>query len=242
MVHLFLGYSGGPAAVQQSGFCGAPCESGLTCGGCHRGSSIFGNTSEDFILLDPMTGDTVVQYLPGYTYKAYVRVISPGQAPRYGFQATALGCNNQSTGLWSNPGRDTQISTANVDCETGRVYIEHTVASFVDTFSAYWTAPLDHCEVVTFYFVGNAVNGDGATTGDRGGFGASKSFLPHPDDGLLCLNDSINTHYLGYSIIINKGTVYSLDSAYQSASDHVTFRYPFVVESGGIIEVKINAN
>ncbi len=243
IMQIGTSYSSGPAATQQDGFTGAPCESGLTCGGCHRGSLFFGNTLEYFYLIDIQTGDTAQLYIPGRSYKAYVQVFSPGNAPFYGFQATALDTTNVSAGQWSSPGRDTQISDANVFCETERVYIEHDKISNVDTFSAIWKAPLAYQGDVVFYFVGNAVNGDKGTTGDRGGMGSSKRYEAQLDSTIIYTfpNDSIKGHYLSISAFKNAGTIFASDSAFQSAPDYMEFCYPFTVELNGVFHAEMTS-
>ncbi|NJN77443.1 MAG: hypothetical protein HC803_03220 [Saprospiraceae bacterium] len=112
------------------------------------------------------TGTTtpVTNYMPGTTYDLKVTIAHASGAPAgYGFQMVALkNSTNTSTGTWTTPGSNTQIATAGT-----RSYVEHGGgASASNIFTTKWVAPASGTGNVTFYSAGNAVNGNGGTSGD----------------------------------------------------------------------------
>ena len=175
---IFLSNSGGRANMSDAGNTGAPCEDGQTCGSCHLGG-IYGPVTEEFKLIDPFTSLEVNNYQPGKTYNVEVTVIPSLNAPRYGFQATALDTNNLDAGTWMNPSNVVQIAQANVSCGTGtRTYIEHLIPNFTKTFRVDWQAPTCDIGDVTFYYIGNAVNNNQENSFDVAGPGSSTVYPP----------------------------------------------------------------
>jgi len=98
---------------------------------------------------------------PGYGVA--FNVVSGGTPAGYGFQATALDGSNNKAGDFSNPIAGTQIATAGA-----REYAEHVGVSPMGAYGWQWTAPAAGTGSVTFYGIGNAVNGTGNTSGDVG--------------------------------------------------------------------------
>jgi hypothetical protein len=193
------------------------------------------------------TGDTVSTYRAGLTYRVAVKVFSTVSAPRYGFQATALDSANADIGQWLNPGTNVQVSPITINCEgtdIPRTYVEHTQASFSKIFLMGWRAPDDRADSVFFYVNGNAVNGNGGTSGDRGGFGSMIAMPGMIDTSILYTyaTDSIKGEYFATSAIVNQGTVYPFDTTSQVAGDSLVFLFPFTVELGGVYEGFLNAN
>ncbi len=160
---LLQSYSNGPAA-QGFGATGAPGESGNNCVTCHSGGSF--NTAVDIRLLDG--GNAVTEYEPGKTYDMEVEVTAASGTPSgYGFQLLSLlDSDNSNVSGWTNPSSNAKLSSAN-----NRDYVEHNGTSATGTFSVEWTAPAAGSGDITFYGAGNAVNGNGATSGDSPIFG-----------------------------------------------------------------------
>ena len=152
--------SGGRAAVANSGNTGAPGESTL-CANCHGGGSYSPSMS---LAVTDLGGSPVVAYTPGETYNLTVTITASGTPAGYGFQMTSLQSSNSPAGSFSNPSSNAQISTIS----SGRTYVEHDGTSSSNTFTAQWTAPATNTGTVTMYANGNAVNGNGGTSGDAG--------------------------------------------------------------------------
>lgn len=158
---LLQSYSSGPAN-QGVRATGAPGESSTRCTQCHTGGN-FGTMSIDLSLVNS-AGDTVVEYLPDSVYTAYVTVSnSDGTPAGYGFQMICLqsGSNSNLQG-WSNPSSNARLSVSN-----SRNYVEHKALSTTNLFSVNWKAPASGTGEVDFYIGANAVNGNGATSGDK---------------------------------------------------------------------------
>lgn len=162
--------SGGRATVANSGNTGAPGES-VVCGTCHATSTAFGDISAQMDVIDGL-GMPATLLIPDQVYTITITVLHTGAPAGFGFQATVLDQDNRSVGTLSNPSSNTQFAqTTGAD---GRAYAEHNGVSPSNTFSFDWTAPTG-TGVITFYVTATAVNGNGATSGDGGGFGQSSS-------------------------------------------------------------------
>jgi|GEM_PF-2890455 len=170
--------SGGTAAVISQGNTGAPRDNGFTCIGCHF-SGNYGLTTQEIRLIDTATSLEVNAYQPGKIYDVEVRVLKGKQSAfpqAYGFQATALGPDTTSVGEWLNPSGVVQFTTIDDAVGRPRTYAEHGSASFSSTFNMQWQAPWSATDTVKFYFIGNAVNLNGGTSGDNGGMGDMKAY------------------------------------------------------------------
>lgn len=169
---VFSSSSGGRAGQANAGNTGAPGENGTVCGNCHSANS-FGTCTETVTFTDLSTGAVSTTYTPGNTYQVTLTVNTTGAtAPFFGFQMTDLKSDNTNAGTWSNVGSNVQLETVN--SLGGRAYVEHGGGSSPsNTFTMNWTAPSTDVGAITFYHVGNAVNGTGTTGGDSGSMGAT---------------------------------------------------------------------
>ncbi|NND06712.1 MAG: T9SS type A sorting domain-containing protein [Saprospiraceae bacterium] len=153
---IWVGHSSGAGARQDTDRTGGPIASGY-CVNCHSGGA-FG-TDVSITLLEGM--DTVAQYEPGATYTLRVDISAEGAAG-YGFQAVALDADNNGAGMYGTPGDGVKVTAVN-----GIDYAEHSARSSSNSFEIEWTAPDAGAGAVGFYAAGNAVNGNGGTSGDE---------------------------------------------------------------------------
>ena len=170
---LFLSNSGGRAASNGQGNTGAPGDNAnnTVCGSCHNAGA-FG-TGVSVEVLDA-AGEPVTEYLPETDYTVRVEVTTTNGAPSgYGFQLTALQAeldvNGPDVATFSNPSINAKISTASSSTNTAdpsRQYVEQAVVAGNNVFEVQWTAPAATSGPVSFYSCGNAVNGNGMSSGD----------------------------------------------------------------------------
>jgi len=153
--------SGNPATT-------SPGESGQFCGtiGCHFGQ----NFNPDLVisLLDNQ-GNKVTEYVPGDVYTVTMEINHTGFPGGYGFQIVSLK-DSDNTGI--NKWVDIPAGIHDVSL-LGRQYLEQNSRLPFDSIPLSWEAPQEGTGSVTFYGVGNAVNGNGNSSGD----GADTSFL-----------------------------------------------------------------
>jgi len=163
---LFLSNAGGRASSQSEGNTGAPNDNGSgnrTCQTCHNNGA-FAVTP---VLEITDAAGTVItdNFNPGETYNVKMTVDATGTPVGYGFQITSLNAANGSDGTpvntWANPGANVQLATLG----TGRQYAEQSASSSSNEFTMEWTAPASG--TVTFYYGGNAINGNSNTNGDN---------------------------------------------------------------------------
>ncbi|MBX7221639.1 MAG: hypothetical protein K1Y36_16935 [Blastocatellia bacterium] len=155
-----FGFSSGP----DPGYTNAPGDID-TCVNCHDQFQL--NTGSGQVSL---TGLPQV-YQPGQTYPLTISVEQQGRT-RWGFQATALTANGEKAGTFvlTDPNL-TRIQSSSVSGKL-RDYIEHTQAGTQNgtprkaTWRFSWKAPATDAGPVTFYFCGNAANGDNTNQGD----------------------------------------------------------------------------
>ncbi|WP_320815662.1 choice-of-anchor V domain-containing protein [Flavobacterium sp.] len=151
--------SGGPAANGLGDRTGSPVSSS-TCTACHSGGSYSPSIS---LNITDNGGNAVTDYTPGQEYNLSFQITSANGTPAgYGMQATALLTNNAAAGTFTTPSLNAQIIPV-----SSRSYFEHNARSVTPNFTSKWTAPSVGTGAVTFYFVGNAVNGNGGTSGDQ---------------------------------------------------------------------------
>jgi hypothetical protein len=175
---VFSSSSGGRADVANDGNTGAPGEGGNVCGSCHNGGA-FGPISEVLSIVDPATSEEITEYEPGSTYDVTFTVTEGAGSPiAYAFQMTALDGANDDAGTFGNPGSNTEIHTASM--VANRTYVEQASSSPSNVFTVEWTAPASGTGDVTFYYVGNTVNGNGMTSGDVGGQGLTMTLTEKP--------------------------------------------------------------
>lgn len=150
--------STGPAANGLGDRTGSPISSG-TCSACHSGGAY--SPSITLNITDNL-GNPVTSYIPGAEYNLTFTVNNSSGTPGgYGMQATALLASNAAAGTFSTPSSNAQIIPV-----SGRSYFEHNIRSTSPTFTSKWTAPVAGNGPITFYFIGNSVNGTGGTGGD----------------------------------------------------------------------------
>ncbi len=162
-------YSTGPANGGVDG-----TSSGLSgsrqCSGCHNGGS-FG-TKTTFALLDAQ-GQAQASYRPGETYKLRVDIATATTPGGYGFQVLVIDGQKASAGTYGTAPANAQVSTFG-----GRNYFEHRRRLTSGTIDIDWTAPAKGTGALNVYAVGNAVNGNGGTSGDQ------------PDEAIVTLTES----------------------------------------------------
>lgn len=173
---LFSSNSGGRAAA-GFGSSGAPGDHEVggnlvTCANdfCHSAGSANTLQSNPILELTDANGVPFADagYIPGTTYNAKVTVnVTSGSASGFGFQIIALnaamGVSGDEVASWTAESANTKLSIAG---NNGRTYAEQTGTSSSNEFEMTWTAPANLDGDVTFYFCGNAVNGNGGTSGD----------------------------------------------------------------------------
>lgn len=160
---LFSSNANGRAFTANQGNTGAPGEAGGTCGSCHGGGA-FGPVTGSLAVTDA-GGAPVEAWEAGQTYDLTLTVAASGNPSGYGFQLTALDGAAQEAGSLAAGSANTRVATASLVDD--RAYAEHAGASPVNTFTVAWTAPAAGTGPVTFHFCGNAVNGNGNTSGDN---------------------------------------------------------------------------
>lgn len=165
-----LANKNGRASSQNRGNTGAPGDEtslGLpkTCMNCHNQGPI---TASVAITVLDSANQPITQYRPGWKYTASVKITATGTGLQgYGFQMIALkdAGNTDLDGFTDTNPNNYKI--ANIS--GGRTYAEHDNVSTSNTFNVKWTAPAAGTGSVTFYASGNAVNGNGTTSGDGAG-------------------------------------------------------------------------
>ncbi len=154
---LVFSNSGSP----PDGVAGEPPDR-ATCINCH-GSFRLNEGDGGLALLGlPENG-----YTPDETYRLRV-VLGDSTARRWGFELTSIDEDNDGIGEFDRVDRNnTQISDAG-----GKQYVKHTAAGtyrnqqMSATWEVDWTAPEEDVGEIFFYFVGNAANNNGGTSGD----------------------------------------------------------------------------
>lgn len=175
-------YSSGPAGSAGTDRTGAPFSNG-TCNSCHFGGDY--DASLDIQLLDGT--EAVDAYEPGKEYLLRIEVqTGTGNPGGYAFQAVMVDDNDEQAGSFSNAPNGVNTPTLR-----GRQYAEHSRVSTSPVFELNWTAPEEGTGAVTLYGAGNAVNGNGGTSGDDGTTasltieeGTSSSLFVHRTDNI----------------------------------------------------------
>jgi len=161
-------YTGNKNSGQApTGRTGAPGEG--SCGTCHTGGSYSGQ------IIFAMGEEPVTEYNPGETYT--ISFTAEYNAPRFGFSMTALDANDQPAGDFTvlNTDNTSKAVTAN-----NRQYVGHKNANDNNVWEFEWTAPAAAVGNVTFYYVINAADGNGSTSGDYVELGSTSL---NPADG-----------------------------------------------------------
>lgn len=160
ILFIFQSNSGGRAA-SGDGSTMAPGD-GIFCSTCHFGGNY--DPEINMTLLDPVLEEAVTEYVPGKTYKVIINISASNNPGGYGFQALVLkDADNTAVNNWVT------AITQNTNFRTisnGRQYFEQNRRLATNEFEAEWTAPEESTGDITFYLAGNAVNGNGNTSGD----------------------------------------------------------------------------
>ena len=233
--------SGGRAAGAGQGNTGAPCDDSRVCASCHSGGN-YGTTTMDFQIIDPVSSTPISAYMPGMTYTISLTVI-PGQGTPvgYGCQLTAVLPDNLQAGTFQNPAANTQIGNAATTCGN-RDYVEHNGTSPTPTFTAEWVAPPTGLGDVTFYYVGNCVNGFQGSTGDNGSISFNAVFPEAPAcPANLPLTGTIpdGTSQAGIKITTTDATVLSGANVVLDAGECIDILPESTIELGAVFEAKI---
>jgi hypothetical protein len=162
----FSGNSSGAGGGGGMTLTGAPFDNG-TCANCHSGGT-YGTITPTIAVFEAGTSTVVSNYVSGRNYDVRLLITaSSGTPQRYGFQLVAANTSGVQAGSWSNfPAGTTGTNLSS------RTYVEHTTPQSTNNFTFRWTAPAVSFGTVTFYAVGNCVNNNGGTGGDRVGTGS----------------------------------------------------------------------
>ena len=163
----FFSFSEGYAHKNNGGITTAPFDlvkvsgESETCAKCHMDNQF--DASIDISIKDANNTE-IIGYDPGAPYKIHVKINHSMNTPSgYGFQMVGL-LDDTGTGLQNFTGHSS--NTQEILAILGRKYYEHMGTSATNEFTIDWVAPADNSGSVTFYAVGNAVNGNGTASGD----------------------------------------------------------------------------
>jgi len=114
--------------------------------------------------------------MPDSLYQISIAVSATGYS-RFGFGCEILNLSNTNAGVMQAPGAGVKFLNA----FNGRRNALHSTPKLGSTvlFTFQWKAPTNP-DTVTFYVMGNAVNGNGNTSGDRPSAPVSFSLSPKP--------------------------------------------------------------
>ena len=143
----------------------------IQCGSCHNGGN-FGTDTQ--VRLVDANGTMQSSYIPGETYTLQVEIATTTAPSAYGFQAVVLDGANAQAGRFGTPASGIRVRARN-----GIEYIDHTRRLQTNLIEIDWTAPAMGTGQVDVYAVGNAINGNGGTSGDL------------PDTGTLSLAEGM---------------------------------------------------
>jgi len=149
-------YSNGP-----TGRAGDSTGSPLTqtaCTSCHSGGNFDPVT--EINLFDGTT--TVTSYEPGKSYTLRLSTTAQNSPAGYGFQAVVMDAANANAGTFGTPPTDFKLTSAG-----SREFLEQSRVQAAASVEVEWTAPVAGTGDVTVYVGGNAINGNGSTSGDN---------------------------------------------------------------------------
>jgi len=159
----------GRSGITGQGVSGAPGENGQTCGsfGCHSS----GNFDPDVVIsLMNADGNEVTSYLPNQNYTVNLKINHTGSPAGYGFQIVSL-LDADDSGINTFSNLTSQMQEVQVG---DRQYVEQSNIINQDLIRLTWTAPEEGSGPVSFYGIGNAVNGNGNSAGDGADTGTLK--------------------------------------------------------------------
>jgi hypothetical protein len=142
---------------------------GSTCAQCHGNLNNGGGQVTT-------SGLPVGQYAEGQSYDFSITIAHPETRGRWGFAITARDTDHQPVGSFSttNPNAALNIN------ELSHFNAVHQTGTSFTYDRLKWTAPVQPTaaqKTVTFYYIANAANGDGSTTGDFIYPGTARSVL-----------------------------------------------------------------
>jgi hypothetical protein len=179
---LLTSSAGGAAAVQNTGFTGAPGDEMANpntpklCSSCHSGGAY--NPTATIQLLDA-NNNVVTKYNPGLTYTVRFTITAGSGTPSYGFQMIDIRDADNTNFKGFVQGMEpagTRISILT----NGRMYAEQTMRSATNVFNMKWKSAVAGKGAVSFYAVGNAVNSDSNTGGDSPTASIKATFAEQP--------------------------------------------------------------
>ncbi len=179
MAVVLMSNSAGRATVAGEDTTGSPLGN-RTCGtaGCHSSNSFTVNM---VVELKDEDGAVVDKYKPGVTYDVQLTNNASGSPASYGFQMVSLvDADNSGANEW-----ETTTNKAKTVDLGDVTYVEQTGPDPSNTVDLKWTAPAAGTGDVTFYAVGNAINGNGNTNGD----GVGTTTLSLTEDMTSSTND-----------------------------------------------------
>jgi Secretion system C-terminal sorting domain len=147
----------------KAGYTGSPGE--LNCTDCHDTNAL--NSGGGSVTLTS-TNMTNWVYDPGITYHM-IATVSRATDTLFGVCVEALFPSGNNAGtLVITSATTTQIKTKTVNGVSRRSVVHKQDVTGLDSFAFTfdWTAPATNSGDVTFYFAGNAANGDGEESGD----------------------------------------------------------------------------
>lgn len=173
----------GRSSRTGQGASGAPGESGQTCAsfGCHS-NGVF--DPDVVISLLNENGEEVTSYLPNQNYTVNLKINHTGSPAGYGFQIVSL-LDSDDSGINTFSNLTNQMQEVQIG---DRQYVEQSNIINDDLIKLSWTAPEVGSGPISFYGIGNAVNGNGNSGGD----GAQATSLKIVED-LMSSNSNINT-------------------------------------------------
>lgn len=197
---LISGTEGTLSDDGKAGSTGSPGET--TCNTCHNTYALnSGGGSISISCTMPSW-----QYTPGTTYSMSVTVARMGNN-LFGFGIEALTAAGQNAGTFviTNAAK-TQIKTATVNMVARKNVVHQKNAGIGTgsyTFDFDWTAPMTNVGTVTFYFAGNAANGNGGTTNDYIYSGLQTATPSSTSIGEVSSNSNIEMLYSGINNTLN---------------------------------------
>jgi hypothetical protein len=146
-------------AQAPAGHTGAPGETTCNTSGCHTGSPVLENDPN--IMFNAVSPSFTSGYTPGTLYNV---IVNAGNAPRHGFQLTALDAQGNNAGTLAL-GAGTNADFEALSSANGRQYIGHKDATGRSAWTFKWTAPASGD--VYFYLAVNNSNNDNTNSGDQ---------------------------------------------------------------------------
>ena len=211
---LFLNNSSGYGAINDEGVTGAPGDAltGVnpkTCQSCHS-SGAFGPPTMSIQFFDSLGTTAVASYLPNKLYTVRLTINAASGTPAgYGFQMIDLkkSDNTNVKGFLSTANQTADVQLSKLS--NGRQYAEQSTRITNKTINVKWRAPATSGNgSISFYAVGNAVNGDGGSGGD----GVTTRNIEFPE-GRASTNDiGENIHISLSNTLVTEGVTLQLKS------------------------------